>query len=181
MLATSLLVLAMTASSGTTLQSRLLHHEALRIDRDFGKPEFDLVIDAWSSANDGELADVRLWWAKTTDGDRRSPLSQKTERYVDVETRRTRDDRIELRVRGGAHELSMQVELDAAGRVGVYTDVVTAEGREVRRCRALAGRLIARRVLGIPVGVGALQLTCIDGQGREITGRARLRRASPKS
>jgi hypothetical protein len=191
MLPVSLLVLAMTASNGGPIALRipvgetsradlaptgLLHHEALRIDRDFGKPEFDLVIDAWSSATDGGLADVRLWWAKTTDGDRRSPLSHKTERYVDVETRRTHADRIEVRVRGGARELSMEVELDAAGRVRVYTDVVTADGREVHRCRALAGRLLARRVLGIPVGVGALALECIDARGRRLSGRARLRR-----
>jgi hypothetical protein len=154
----------------------LRHHEALRIDRDFGKPEFDLVIDAWSETAQGDLADVRLWWVKTNAGDRRSPLSTKSERYVDIDVRRDGPDAMRVRVRGGGREFAFEVELDEKGRAHVFTDVVTKDGAKIDHCRTLSSRLIAKRVLGIPVGLGALQVSCVDDQGRAVRGRATLRK-----
>jgi len=191
MLSTLLLASALTSSTtgpiatripfaetpATALSPRgLRHHEALRIDRDFGKPEFDLVIDAWSETAQGDLADVRLWWVKTTAGDRRSPLSTKAERYVDIDVRRDGPDAMRVSVRGGGREFAFEVELDERGRALVFTDVVTKDGTKVDHCRTTSSRLIAKRVLGIPVGLGALQVSCVDAQGRAIRGKATLRK-----
>lgn len=160
--------------------SGLRHQEALRIDRDFGKPEFDLVVDAWSETRGGELADVRLWWAQTTEDDRRSPLSRKSERYVDVVTQREGTDRMRVAVRSQGRELAFDVALDKDGRAHVYTDVVTNDGTAVNHCRAITSRLVARRVLGIPIGLGGLHVTCVDDRGREHAGKARMRRTSAR-
>lgn len=154
----------------------LRHHEALRIDRDFGKPEFDLVVDAWSETDHGDLADVRLWWVKTTANDRRSPLSTRAEKYVDIDVRREGPDAMRVQVRGGNREFSFEVELDARGRAHVFTDVVTKDGTTIDHCRTTSSKLVAKRVLGIPVGLGALQVSCIDDEGRRVRGRATLRK-----
>ena len=154
----------------------LRHHEALRIDRDFGKPEFDLVVDAWSETARGDLADVRLWWVKTTANDRRSPLSAKSERYVDIDVRRASRDAMRMRIRGGNREFAFEVELDADGRAHVFADVVTKDGTTVEHCLTTSGRLQAKRVLGIPVGLGALQVSCVDDHGRTVRGRVMVRK-----
>jgi len=154
----------------------LRHHEALRIERDFGKPEFELVVDAWSETAHGELADVRLWWVKTTANDRRSPLSQKSERYVDIDVQRNGPDEMRVRVRGTGREFEFAVELDDTGKAAVYMDVVKSDGTAVDHCRTVSSKLTARRVLGIPVGLGALTVSCIDDAGHRIRGRADMRR-----
>lgn len=155
----------------------LAHHEALRIDRDFGKPEFDLVVDAWTpSATPDELADVRLWWVKTSAADQRSPLSTRSKKYVDVETIENAPDDWSLKLRGDHKEFSFDIELDEDGRARVFTDVVREDGVEVRHCMATAGRLRARRLLGIPVGIDALVVDCTDADGRQHHGRAAVRK-----
>ncbi len=157
--------------------SGLAHHEALRIDRDFGKPEFDLVVDAWTkSAAPMELADVRLWWVKTTADDRRSPLSTRSKKYVEVETIEHGPDAWSLKLRGDHKEFSFDVEIDQGGEAEVFTDIVTDDGREIRHCRATAGRLRARRVLGIPIGIDTLVVDCIDERGQARQGRAAVRK-----
>lgn len=157
--------------------SGLAHHEALRIDRDFGKPEFDLVVDAWTPTTaPGELADVRLWWVKTSADDRRSPLSTRTKKYVDLETIENAPDDWSLKLRGDHKEFSFDIELDARGIAQVFTDIVRDDGRSIRHCRATSGRLHARRVLGIPVGIAALVVECVDDRGRAQRGRAVVRK-----
>jgi hypothetical protein len=154
----------------------LRHQEALRIDRDFGKPEFDLVVDTWSETAQGDLADVRLWWVKTTANDRRSPLSEKAERYVDIDVRRHGPDAMRMRVRGSGREFAFEVELDGKGRAHAFADVVTKDGTKIDHCRMTSGFLTARRVLGIPVGLGALQVNCIDDDGASVRGRVTIRK-----
>lgn len=191
MLPTLLLASALTSATTGPLATRLpyaetpvaglstralRHHEALRIDRDFGKPEFDLVVDAWSETARGDLADVRLWWVKTTANDRRSPLSTKSERYVDIDVRRAGPDAMRMRIRGAGKEFAFEVELDDKGVAHVFADVVTKDGATVDHCRTTSGRLTAKRVLGIPVGLGALQVSCIDDHGRTVRGRVTVRK-----
>lgn len=155
----------------------LEHHEALRIDRDFGKPEFDLVVDAWTkSASPMELADVRLWWVKTTAADQRSPMSTRSKKYVDIETIEHGPDAWSLKLRGDHKEFSFDVEIDERGRAQVFTDIVMADGTQLRHCRATSGRLRARRLLGIPIGIDALAVECIDDDGRAQRGRAVVRK-----
>jgi hypothetical protein len=155
----------------------LEHHETLRIDRDFGKPEFDLVVDAWTkTASPGELADVRLWWVKTTAADQRSPMSTRSQKYVDIETTENGPDAWTMQLRGDHKEFRFDVEVDDNGRAQVFTDVVTAEGRTIRHCRATAGKLRARRLLGIPIGIDSLAVECVDDRGRAQRGRAVVRK-----
>ena len=156
--------------------SGLLHQEALRIDRDFGKPEFDLVVDTWTpEAAVDVLADVRLWWVKTTAQDRRSPLSERAQKYVDIETKRAADDAWRIEVRGDKKEFVFEVELDEDGRALVFTDVMTKDGRRVGHCRTTGGKLLARRLLGIPIGIEKLEVHCVDKRGALVHGRAVMR------
>jgi hypothetical protein len=155
----------------------LEHHETLRIDRDFGKPEFDLVVDAWTkTASPGELADVRLWWLKTTAADQRSPMSTRSQKYVDIETIENEPDAWTLQLRGDHKEFRFDVEVDAGGRAQVFTDIVTAQGKTIRHCRATAGKLRARRLLGIPIGIDSLAVECVDDRGRAQRGKAVVRK-----
>lgn len=155
----------------------LAHHEALRIERDFGKPDFELVVDAWTSdASPDALADVRLWWVKTSAADRRSPLSSRSKKYVDIETTEHAKDAWSLKLRGDRKEFRFAIELDGAGRAHAFTDIIGDDGRQIRHCRATGGTLQARRLLGIPVGIDALVVDCIDDRGRAQRGRAIVRK-----
>ena len=155
----------------------LEHHETLRIDRDFGKPEFDLVVDAWTkTAAPGELADVRVWWVKTTAADKRSPMSTRAKKYVEIEMFENEADAWTIELRGDRKEFRFEVEVDARGRAQVFTDIVTAEGRTVRHCRATTGNLRARRLLGIPIGIDSLSVECVDDRGRDQRGHAVVRK-----
>ncbi|MBC8067837.1 MAG: hypothetical protein IAG13_05835 [Deltaproteobacteria bacterium] len=154
----------------------LLHQEVLRIDRDFGKPEFDLVVDTWTAETDDVLTDVRVWWVKTTAQDRRSPLSERAQKYVDIESVPTAPDAWSLKLRGDKKEFAFEVELDERGQAQVYIDVLADDGRRVAHCRTTQGKLLARRLLGIPIGVDKLEVRCVDGRGRAVEGRAVVRR-----
>jgi len=155
----------------------LLHQEALRIDRDFGKPEFDLVIDTWTDESEAAvLADVRLWWVKTTAQDRRSPLSERAQKYVDIDATPTAPDAWRLQLRGDKKLFAFDVEVDERGQAQVYTDVLAKDGRRVAHCRTTGGRLLARRLLGIPIGIEKLEVRCVDSRGKLVGGRAVMRR-----
>lgn len=154
----------------------LAHREVLRIDRDFGKPEFDLVIDTWTAEHSpGELFDVRLWWVKTSADDRRSPLSTRARKWVDIDTTENSPEHWSVKVRGDKKEFRFEIELGDDGETHAYADVVTDSGKRVKHCRVAKGELKARKLLGIPVGIDALFVDCIDGAGREHTGRAVMR------
>ncbi|MFO0636191.1 MAG: hypothetical protein U0168_25440 [Nannocystaceae bacterium] len=151
----------------------LRHQEALRIDRDFGKPEFDLVVDTWTPERGPDtFAEVRLWWVKTTAGDRRSPLSTRAQKYVDIDARADGPDHWTLAVTGDHKRFAFDVELDAEGRAHVFTDVVVEGGERVDHCRALSGFLHARKILGVPVGIAKLSVTCVDDDGALVRGHA---------
>lgn len=154
------------------------HQEALRIDRDFGKPEFDLVVDTWMpERNPSAFADVRLWWVKTTAADRRSPLSTRAQKYVEIDTKAQGPDRWLLAVTGDHKRFAFEVELGDDGRAAVFTDIVDERGQRVEHCRARSGFLHARRFMGLPVGIARLSISCVDDQGRTRDGNAIMDRA----
>jgi hypothetical protein len=63
------LVALVGAADPTSAESAESATEVVRIKRDFGKPHFDLAIDAWT---EGERLDrVRLLWVNTSEADRR--------------------------------------------------------------------------------------------------------------
>lgn len=147
--------------------------EVLRISRDFGKPHFSLAIDAWL---DGErLDDARLWWVNTGEQDRRKPLGKLIERLVKLQYRRVSGTTLSVVVAGDGKEFTFTVELGQDGSVGAYVPVDTEAGAYVPRCRAESARLLARRALGLPVGIARISVTCRDDGGAVHSGQVRHR------
>ena len=148
------------------------HHEVMRIDRDFGMDHWEIALDGWlPHDSSARIEELRLWWVNTDDGDRRKPFSAHLRRYIEFEWRRGGDGTLAVRMAGDRKEYAFAVELDATGTPAVFAKVTLADGTTVERCRCRSGRLIARRVLGIPIGISALTVRCTDGaaQAREGT------------
>jgi hypothetical protein len=144
--------------------------EVLRIKRDFGKPHFDLAIDAWTAGD--RLEQTRLWWVNTSEADRRKPLGPMIERMVKLRYRRSSDRALNVTVHGDDKEFVFSVELDPEGKVHAFVAVDTDDGRTISRCRTDSARLIAHRVLGLPVGLAHIAVTCSEG-GASHKGRVR--------
>ena len=149
----------------------LHHHEVLRIDRDFGKAEYEIVVDGWSFQSQPDaITDVRIWWVNTERADRRSPFDRKLRRYIDLEYVRNQPHEWTVRLRGDRKEFAFDVELEQGGQAAAYATVVTEAGTRIDRCRASSGHLVARRFLGLPVGIEALRVQCIDDEGQTHAG-----------
>lgn len=137
--------------------------EVVRIKRDFGKPHVDLAIDAWTDANATRLAGARLWWVITSEEDRRKPLGALVERMVKLKYRRDSSTSLTVTVTGDRKEFAFSVELGRDGKSHAYVAIDTEDGQFVPRCRADSVRLIAHRVLGLPVGLARIAVTCSEG------------------
>lgn len=151
---------------------RFRHHEVMRIDRDFGMEQWEIALDGWlPHDSSARIEELRLWWVNTDDGDRRKPFSAHLRRYIEFGWARGGNGALAVRMAGDRKEYAFEVELDAAGTPAVFANVTLADGTIVRRCRCQSGRLIARRVLGIPIGISALNVRCTDAgaQPREGT------------
>jgi hypothetical protein len=146
---------------------KFLHHEVMRIDRDFGMEKWQIALDGWTPHDvDAHLEDVRLWWVNTEEADRRKPFSAHLQRYIEFGYQRHDAGKLAVRMAGDHKEYLFDVELDVKGVPVVFADVELADGSAVAHCRCERGRLIARRILGIPVGIAALQVTCTEGGTR---------------
>ena len=150
--------------------------EVVRVKRDFGKPHVDLVIDAWTDAGATRLNAARLWWVVTSEQDRRKPLGAVVERMVKLKYQRNSGTSLTVTVTGDHKEFAFTVELGSDGKSHAYVAVDTEAGLHVPRCRADSVRLIAHRVLGMPVGLARIAVTCSDG-GAVHTGHVRHRAA----
>lgn len=148
--------------------------EVLRIKRDFGKPYVDLAIDAWTDDAAGRLDATRLWWVNTNEADRRKPLGRVIERMVRLKYKRLSSAAFTVVVAGDGKEFTFTVERASDGKVHAFVPVVTAEGRFIPRCRTEGATLLARRVLGLPVGIDRIAVTCHDGAG-SVQGQVRHR------
>jgi hypothetical protein len=168
----------LTATDASDLSGRgLEHHEVLRISRDFGKPTFEIVVDSWvPKSRPGRISDVRMWWVQNDAHDRRSPFGKKIQRYVDFEYTPRTDDSWRVTLRADRKEFSFAVELTDAGAAEAYADVVVEGGATVRHCRAVDGRLVARRFLGLPIGIKRLEVTCLDDAGATHEGHVPYRK-----
>jgi hypothetical protein len=149
--------------------------EVLRVKRDFGKPHFDLAIDAWLDADATRLDEARLWWVNTAEQDRRKPLGPMVERMVKLRYRRGSSRSLTVTVTGDGKEFAFVVELGEAGQLHAFVAVDTDDGRHVARCRTTSARLIAHRVLGLPVGLARVSVTCKDEHGAVHKGTVRHR------
>lgn len=145
--------------------------EVVRVKRDFGKPHFDLVIDAWADPQAATLHRTQLWWSNTSEGDRRKPLGALIERMVKLQYRRLSSTAVAVAVAGDGKEFTFTVELAGDGQVHAYVAVDTEGGKHISRCRTTSARLLARRVLGMPVGISRIAVTCKDGGGAVHSGQ----------
>jgi hypothetical protein len=152
------------------------HHEVLRIRRDFGMDHWEIALDGWlAQPVDGDIADVRLWWVNTDDADRRKPFSAYLRRHIAFEHRRADKGSLAIRMAGDRKEYLFRVELDDRGAPAVFADVQLADGSTIAHCRCDRGQLVARRVLGIPVGIAALQVHCTDDEAKPHDGAVAYR------
>lgn len=175
MFALSGAVVTAPADEETSVDPRGAGVEVVRIVRDFGKPHFSLVIDAWTDSAAGRLDEARLWWVNTSEQDRRKPLGRVIERMVKLQYKRSSGTAMTVVVAGDGKEFSFSVELGDDGKPGAYVAVDTEAGQFIPRCRTESARLLARRVLGMPVGIARIAVTCRDGSGVVHGGQVRHR------
>lgn len=149
--------------------------EVVRVERDFGKPHFDLAIDAWTDGKATRLEKARLWWVNTSLQDRRKPLGALIERMVKLQYARVSNTSLTVTVSGDGKQFAFTVELGQDGKLHAYVPVDTDDGKHIPRCRTDSARLIAHRVLGLPVGLARIAVTCSDGSGSIHHGQVRHR------
>jgi hypothetical protein len=148
------------------------HHEVMRIDRDFGKPRWEIALDGWQPrTRDDRIEDVRLWWVDTSDADARKPFNAQVRRFVDLQYERDAAGNLAVRLTGDRKTYRFTVEPAPGGSLAVFADVKLTDGSTVPHCRAQRGRLLARRVWGIPIGIAALKVTCVDAEDRVHEGQ----------
>ena len=146
------------------------HHEVLRLGRDFGDADFKVAIDSWVSTRaPDEIAELRFWWVNADLDDERSPFGSKLRRHIGLEFVENGPDDWTVKLQGNRKEFVFDVELDPAGNVAAFADIVTQTG-VIQHCRAERGTFVARRFLGIPVGLKRLAITCVDTDGQRHEG-----------
>jgi hypothetical protein len=148
--------------------------EVVRIKRDFGKPHVDMAIDAWTDDEGARLGATRLWWVDTSDADSRKPLGRLIERMVHLQYRRISGGAITVVVAGDGKEFTFTVERGNDGKVHAFVPVDADDGSHVARCRIHSARLLARRVLNVPIGIARIAVTCRDG-AKVVQGQVRHR------
>lgn len=146
------------------------HVELARIDRNFGKSRYLIVLDGWvPRGQPGIIADVRLWWLDQKKADARHPLERYTQRYVELTYQRLDPAHWTVTMRNSDRVYRFHVELGPKGRPRAYAPVVTPGGK-TQRCQVRSARLEARRFLGIPTGVGEIALQCQGANGSTYHG-----------
>jgi len=147
--------------------------QVVRIKRDFGKAHFDLAIDAWAGSS--RLERVQLLWVNTAEEDRRKPLGRLIERMVDLKYKRVSSRSFKVVVAGDDKEFTFTVELGRDGGLSTYVAVDTDGGQHIPRCRTEDAKLLARRVIGIPVGIAKVAVRCSDADGNVHAGQVKHR------
>jgi hypothetical protein len=149
----------------------LLHTELLRIRRNFGKEQFEIALDAWvAAAAPGQLADLRLWWARTDRDGERSPFGEGTRENFTIEYETPASDRWRVHLVSDRKRFTFDVEIGEDAVVRAFADVMVG-AQKIQHCRAVEGELQARRLLGAPIGIKKLELTCIAADGTQLHGR----------
>lgn len=149
---------------------RLAHHEVLRIDRDFGMPKWELALDGWVPHGNAEVETLALWWVNVEDDDRRKPFAPYLKRYLQFAFEAITDGGLAVKLAGDRKEYAFTVQLDGKGKPVVHATVQLDDGTRVDGCRCERGRLLARRVLGVPIGIASLQVRCTDTTGTVRSG-----------
>jgi hypothetical protein len=149
----------------------LVHQEVLRIDPDLGKDHHDIVVDSWTLADAPDaLSEVRMWWLHSEKNDERSPFGKGVRRYIELDYVRKGPQRFGVVLRGERKEWGFDVVLQDDGKAVALADVTIPGGVVVSQCEASSAKLLVRRVMGIPMGLKGLEVTCRDGEGNEHRG-----------
>jgi hypothetical protein len=160
------LLLVIADRGGDLSTQRLRHHEVLRIDRDFGMPKWELALDGWAPHDDpGAVESLKLWWVNVEDDDRRKPFASYLRRVLEFGFEPIARGGLAVRLAGDRKEYAFTVEPDAAGIPAVHATIDLDDGSRIERCRCQRGRLLARRVLGVPIGIANLRVRCTDTAG----------------
>lgn len=182
---TAFLALSVPASAGPeaprgrTPESRLApaglnHHEVLRIDPDGLGPgrSYGIVIDGWTAeADPSKLEDVRMWWIDRAKSDERSPFGKTVRKRMKIKYRRSSDRKMRIEIKTGKDAYTFKVVATKSGKVRAYGTIVDKFGRTHENCRAVSSRIVAKRRIGIPVGMEELNVTCFDAEGKRRKGR----------
>ena len=137
-----------------------VQHELVRIDQPFHpNDDYRIVIDAWVTR--GTLVDVRMGWVDTGADDARSRFGKGVRRHVDVVGVQLDPRSWRITLVSGDTRRQLVIALDANDLPSVSAMIDTDAG--AARCRVTAGRLVARRVLGLAVGLERLEVECADG------------------
>ncbi|MBK8260847.1 MAG: hypothetical protein IPK80_05850 [Nannocystis sp.] len=143
--------------------------EVVRIKRDFGKPHFDLALDAWPDPTHTRIDHVRLRWVNTSEHDRRKPLGPIASRLVQLRVHRDADRRLSVTVTGDDKEFLFHLELTPEGAIQAHVAAVGEGGQPIPKCRAEAARLITHRVFGLPTGLAHIEVLCLSDRGEPHT------------
>lgn len=148
------------------------HRQVLRIAQDFHPNEaYEIALDAWiSSSRPDAIAEVRMWWLDTGSDGERSPFGRGVRKHIDIDYHRQSDDRFIVQITQGRKRYAFEVELQGKGDIEAYADV-EADGTVVDHCRVRNSRLVARKLLGLPVGLKHLAVTCTDAEGKTHRGK----------
>jgi len=154
--------------SNTALQ----HVELCRIARNFGKENFEIALDAWVPVEgDREIAEVRLWWARTDRGAERSPFGAKSRDHFDITYERLASDRWRVDLQSDRKLFVFMIELDDTGAPAAFADIETDGAGTITHCRLVGGTLQARKLLGAPIGIRGFDVACVDDDGHDQRGR----------
>lgn len=145
----------------------LRHQEVLRIDPGVLGPsgDYEVVVDAWTSnTNPLAVEGVEVWWLDRDAADERSPFGPTVRKRIRVEKTRRSPHQWTVAIVTKDDRFTFTIESTSQGQVVAYASIVEA-GQPVNDCLASSARLVPRRILGIPVGLRRLDVTCVDAQG----------------
>ena len=145
------------------------HQTVLRIDTDIRTDGYDIVIDGW--VDEQELAEVRIWWLNPAKADQRSPFGSGVTRYVTIGYERLDDDGWRVRMEARKRQFDFAIRLEK-GTAVAYASVDTPDGH-VQNCRVTDSRLVAKKFLGLPIGLDTITVTCVDPDGKVRAGSLR--------
>lgn len=146
----------------------LRHQEVARIDQELHPDDdYQIAIDAWiSNEPTVELAEVRMWWVDTGKGDERSPFGRGVRRHIDIEYERRDARSFAIHLAEKERVFSLEIVLADDGVASAFAPVQLSSGERVDHCRVDGGRLVAKTVVGLPVGLDRLEVSCVDDQGQ---------------
>lgn len=144
------------------------HHQLVKIDQDFHpNSDYEIALDGWTSSSG--LAEVRMWWMDTGDGDVRSPFGKGVTRHIAIRYDRQASGDWKVKIERGRRDFIFDVELSEDNTPQVFADIELGD-TIVRHCQVLSGKLVSRKILGIPAGLRRMDVICVDSDGQVRSG-----------